>query len=121
MKMSGAPWALANERSWCTGMKSRVAIAPATIRVAVTSMTIGGSTSPARIAEVESHDRHSAPRAEQRQHQTVVEVLEGHDNRHADRHLLGRDADEVGHEARPLLQLDECDDVWVSRNQGTGG
>ena len=28
MKMSGAPCALAYSRSWCTGMKSRVAMAP---------------------------------------------------------------------------------------------
>ncbi len=48
MKMSGAPCACAYSRSWCTGMKSRVAIAPAAITVAVTSMTSGGSSSPTR-------------------------------------------------------------------------
>ena len=41
MKMSGAPCFLASRGSWCTGMKSRDAIAPATITVAVTGISSG--------------------------------------------------------------------------------
>ncbi len=46
MKMSGAPCAFAYSRSWWTGMKSRVASAPATITVAVASTARGVSSSP---------------------------------------------------------------------------
>ena len=38
MKMSGAPCSAAYSRSWCTGMKSRVAMAPAATSVAVTGI-----------------------------------------------------------------------------------
>ncbi len=57
MKMSGAPCACAKSRSWCTGMKSREAMAPATITVEVTGSSKGGSSSPTAI----SVDRAEAP------------------------------------------------------------
>ena len=46
MNRSGAPWARAYSASWWTGMKSRDAIAPATITVDVTSRSKAGSASP---------------------------------------------------------------------------
>ena len=46
MKMLGDPCFLANSGSWWTGMKSRDAIAPATITVAVTGISSGVTSSP---------------------------------------------------------------------------
>ena len=42
MKMSGAPWRWRSRGPWWTGMEVPEAMAPATIRVAVTSMTQAG-------------------------------------------------------------------------------
>ena len=50
MKMFGEPCFFAKSRSWCTGMKSRDAIAPATITVAVTGTSIGVTSSPVLMA-----------------------------------------------------------------------
>src|SRR6185312_10437012 len=46
MNMLGDPCFLANSGSWWTGMKSRDAIAPATITVAVTGISSGVTSSP---------------------------------------------------------------------------
>ena len=81
-------------------MKSRVAIAPATIRVAVISMASTGSSSP-------SGRHRSTRRAELVQHQAAVEVLVEDLDRHADGRLLRRHVAQVGDQSGALLELDE--------------
>ena len=46
MNMLGEPCFFANSGSWCTGMKSRDAMAPATMTVAVTGISSGVTSSP---------------------------------------------------------------------------
>jgi len=46
MNRLGEPCLLAKSRSWCTGMKSRDAIAPATMTVVVTGISRGVTSSP---------------------------------------------------------------------------
>src|SRR5689334_18181730 len=114
MKMSGAPCWLAKSRSWCTGMKSRDAIAPATMRVGVTATTIAGNSAPTlsvRQSRVARSSRIGGHRCEERQHHTVVERFEAHGDRHADGHGFRSDPDDVGHQPCPLGQIDERHDV----------
>src|SRR4051794_14072237 len=118
MKMSGAPCWFANSRSWCTGMKSRDAIAPATMRVGVTSITNAGSVSPTCSASQSTVVRASfigIDRAEQWEHEAVVERFEAHLHGHTDRHCFGCDADDVRNEPGALGQIDERDDVRLRK------
>ncbi len=66
MNMLGEPCFFANSGSWCTGMKSRDAIAPATITVAVTGISRGVTSSPTLMSrqsrvvvrDLQSHGGH---------------------------------------------------------------
>ena len=54
MNMLGEPCFFANSGSWCTGMKSRDAMAPATMTVAVTGISSGVTSSPTLMSRQSS-------------------------------------------------------------------
>src|SRR5689334_19696851 len=95
-------------------MKSRDAIAPATMRVGVTATTIAGNSAPTlsvRQSRVARSSCIGGHRCEEWQHHTVVELLEAHCDWHADRHCFRCDADDVGDQPYPLGQIDEGHDI----------
>ena len=114
MKMSGAPCWFAYSRSWCTGMKSREAMAPATTRVTVTSMTIAVISSPAaQCAPVDGRAGrgHVAPSSTKTGSTSPPSNSSKRTRTGAPIETSLRRRVDVGDQTSPFLELDEGDDV----------
>src|SRR5690606_23427767 len=123
MNTSGRPPACAAARSWCTGVKSREAMAPPTIRLDVIGISSGGSLSPTLTAlyatvvlllmSVSRNQGGGSDRIKLGQHGFRVHLLHAAFHFHADVHILGLAADDVRHDPRALGKADNGTDQRV--------